>query len=72
MRAKPFQEGLRTNIGAQVAPFMLHTYSEVVTKALIMEREIEEVQRVRDRNFRSVGVKKEARGVKHPKMSVPQ
>ena len=72
MRAEQFQEGLRTNIRAQVAPFMLHTYSEVVARALIMEREIEEVQRVRDRNFRSIGVKKEARGAKRPKMSVPQ
>ena len=30
MRAEQFQEGLRLNIRAQVAPFMLRTYSEVV------------------------------------------
>ena len=35
MQAKKFQEGLRLNIRAQVAPFMLLTYSEVVARALI-------------------------------------
>ena len=39
MRAEQFQEGLRLNIRAHVAPFMLRTYSEVVARALIIERE---------------------------------
>ena len=30
MRVEQFHEGLRLNIRAQVAPFMLRTYSEVV------------------------------------------
>ena len=33
MRAEQFQEGLRLSIRAQVAPFMLRTYSEVVSRA---------------------------------------
>ena len=33
MRDEHFQEGLRLNIREQVAPFMLHTYSEVMTRA---------------------------------------
>ncbi|RVW18031.1 hypothetical protein CK203_117136 [Vitis vinifera] len=44
MRAEQFQEGLRLNIRAQVAPFMLRTYSEVVARALVREREMEEAQ----------------------------
>ncbi|KAL6329580.1 hypothetical protein AAG906_022284 [Vitis piasezkii] len=47
-----FQEGLRLKIRAQVAPFMLHTYSEVVERALVIEREMEEAQRLRSRNSR--------------------
>ena len=39
MRAEQFQEGLRLNIRAHVAPFMLRTYSELVARALIIERE---------------------------------
>ena len=50
MRAEQFQEGLRLKIRAQVAPFMLHTYSEVVERALVIEREMEEAQRLRSRN----------------------
>ncbi|RVW22856.1 hypothetical protein CK203_103771 [Vitis vinifera] len=44
MRAEQFQEGLRLNIRAQVAPFMLCTYSEVVARALVREGEMEEAQ----------------------------
>ena len=42
MRDEQFQEGLRLNIRAHVALFMLHTYSEAVAMALIVEREMEE------------------------------
>nr|CAN73434.1 hypothetical protein VITISV_040847 [Vitis vinifera] len=35
MRAEQFQERLRLNIRAQVAPLMLHTYSEVVARVLL-------------------------------------
>ena len=42
MRVEQFQEGLRLNIRAQVALFMLRTYSEVVVGALVIEREMEE------------------------------
>ncbi|KAL6340732.1 hypothetical protein AAG906_021270 [Vitis piasezkii] len=45
MRAEQFQEGLRLNIRAQVAPFMLRTYSE----------EMEEAQRLRSKNSRDQG-----------------
>lgn len=37
MRAKKFQEGLRLTIIAQVASFMLRTYTEMVARALIIE-----------------------------------
>ncbi|RVW58030.1 hypothetical protein CK203_114203 [Vitis vinifera] len=52
MRAEQFQEGLRLNIRAQVAPFMLRTYSEVVARALVREKEMEEAQRWRSKNSR--------------------
>ena len=58
MRAEQFQEGLRLNIRAQVDPFILHTYSEVVARAVIVEREMEEAQRLRIRNFRFGGSEK--------------
>ena len=54
MRAEQFQEGLRLNIRAQVAPFMLCTYSEVVARALVREREMEE-SRLRSKNSRFGG-----------------
>ncbi|RVW62208.1 hypothetical protein CK203_066444 [Vitis vinifera] len=41
-----------------VAPFMLHTYSEVVARALIIEREMEEAQRLRSKNSRFDGSEK--------------
>ncbi|RVW12300.1 Transposon Ty3-G Gag-Pol polyprotein [Vitis vinifera] len=56
MRAEQFQEGLRLNIRAQVAPFMLRTYSEVVARALVIEREMEEAQRLRSKNSSIVGL----------------
>ena len=42
MQGEQFQEGLRLNIRAHVAPFMLRTYSEVVARALVREGEMEE------------------------------
>ncbi|WJZ81248.1 hypothetical protein VitviT2T_001099 [Vitis vinifera] len=61
MRAKQFQEGLRLNIRAQVAPFMLRTYSEVVARALVIEREMGEAHRLRSRNSSIVGLQIGAR-----------
>ncbi|RVW18333.1 Retrovirus-related Pol polyprotein from transposon 17.6 [Vitis vinifera] len=46
IRVQQFQEGLRLNIRAQVALFMLRTYSEVVARALVIERKMEEAQKV--------------------------
>ena len=45
MRAEQFQEGLRLNIRAQVAPFMLRTYNEVVTRALVIEKSKQDFKR---------------------------
>ena len=58
MRVEQFQEGLRLSIKAQVTPFMLHTYSEVVVRALIVEREMEEAQRLRNKNFKFGGLER--------------
>ena len=58
MRAEQFQDGLRLNIRAQVAPFMLCTYSEVVARALVREGEMEEAQTLRSKNSRFGGSKK--------------
>ncbi|KAJ9680381.1 hypothetical protein PVL29_019645 [Vitis rotundifolia] len=69
MRAEQFQEGLRLNIRAQVAPFMLHTYNEVVARALVIEREMEEAQRLRSRNSRFGGSEKWERDFKRQKYS---
>ena len=47
-----------------MAPFMLHTYSEVMARALIVEREMEEAQRLRNRNSRFGVSEKGERGSK--------
>ena len=47
-----------------MVPFMLHTYSEVVARALIVEREMEKAQRLRNRHSRFGGSKKGKRGSK--------
>ena len=39
-----------------MASFMLYTYSEVVEMAPIMEREIEEARRLRNKNFKFNGL----------------
>ena len=72
MRAEQFQEGLRLNIRAQVAPFMFRTYSEVVARALVREREMEEAQRLRSKNSRFGGSKKWEQDFKRQKVSHPQ
>ena len=72
MRAEQFQEGLRLNIRAQVAPFMLHTYSEVVARALVREREMEEAQRLRSKNSRFGGSIKWEQDFKRQKVSHTQ
>ena len=51
---------------------MLHTYSEVMARALIVEREMEEAQRLRSRNSRFGGSEKGERGSKCQNMSHPQ
>ena len=71
MRAEQFQEGLRLNIRAQVAPFMLRTYSEVVARALVREREMEEAG-LRSKNFRFGGSKKREQDFKCQKVTHPQ
>ncbi|RVW12429.1 hypothetical protein CK203_107264 [Vitis vinifera] len=71
MRAEQFQEGLRLNIRAQVAPFMLRTYSEVVARALVREREMEEAG-LRSKNSRFGGSKKREQDFKRQKVTHPQ
>ena len=60
------------NIRAQVALFMLRTYSEVVARALVIEREMEEAQKVRSRNSRFRGSQKWERNFKRQKVTHPQ
>ena len=55
-----------------MAPFMLYTYSEVVARALIVEREMEETQKFRNRNPKAGTSKKGERGPKRQKMNHPQ
>ena len=68
MQAKQFQEGLKLSIRAQVAPFMIHTYSEVVARALILEREMEETQRLRNKNFKLGCLERREQCVKRQKV----
>ena len=72
MWVEQFHEGLRLNIRVQVTLFMLHTYSEVVTRALIIEREMEEDQRLRSKNSRFNGSEKQEWDFKHQKVTHPQ
>ena len=72
IRVQQFQEGLRLNIRAQVALFMLRTYSEVVARALVIEREMEEAQKVRSINSRFCGSQKWERDFKCQKVTHPQ
>ena len=51
---------------------MLHTYSEVVARALIVEREMEEAQKFRNRNSKAGTSEKGERGPKRQKMNHPQ
>ncbi|RVW90373.1 hypothetical protein CK203_045779 [Vitis vinifera] len=71
IRAEQFQEGLRLNIRSQVAPFMLHTYSEVVARAFVIEKEIEEAQRLRSRNSRFGDSEKREQDFKRQKVTHP-
>ena len=72
MRAEQFQEGLRLNIRAQVAPFMLRTYSEVVARALIIERERLEVQKERNKNSKFGDFRSRDKRAKRPRMNGPR
>ena len=63
---------MRLNIRAQVALFMLRTYSEVVARALVIEREMEEAQRLRSKNSRFGGSKKREQDFKRQKVTHPQ
>ena len=65
MWAEQFQEGLRLNIRAQVAPFMFHTYSGVVARDPVIER-------LRNINSRFGGSKKWEWDLKHQKVTHPQ
>ena len=71
MRAEQFQEGLRLNIRAQVAPFMLRTYSEVVAQALIIERKKIEVQKERNKNSKFGDFRLRDKRTERPKMNGP-
>ena len=71
IRAEQFQEGLRLNIRVQVTPFMLRTDSEVVARALVIEREMKEAQRLRSKNSRFDGSKKWERDFKRQKVTHP-
>ncbi|KAL6336130.1 hypothetical protein AAG906_010415 [Vitis piasezkii] len=51
---------------------MLHTYSEVVARALVIEREMEEAQRLRSRNSRFGDSEKRERDFKCQKVTHPQ
>ena len=68
MRAEQFQDGLRLNIRAQVDPFMLRTYSEVVARALIIKREQLEVQKERNKNSRFGDFRSRDKKAKRPRM----
>ena len=72
MRAEQFQEGLRLNIRAQVDPFILRTYSEVVARALIIERQQLEVHKERSKNSTFGDFRSRDKGAKRPKMNCPQ
>ena len=54
------------------ALFMLRTYSEVVARALVIEREMEKAQKVRSRNSRFGGSQKWERDFKRHKVTHPQ
>ena len=51
---------------------MLHTYSEVVARALVIEREMEEAQRLRSKNSRFGGSIKWEQDFKRQKESHAQ
>ena len=51
-RARRFEEGLRSRIKQGVEPFELETYAAVVSKALLIERGLNDAQQDRDNNQR--------------------
>ena len=50
---------------------MLHAYSEVVARAFVIEREIEEAQRLRSRNSRFGDSEKREQDFKRQKVTHP-
>ena len=42
-----------------MASFMLHIYSEIVERAIVVEREMEEAKRLRNKNFNFGGLERQ-------------
>ncbi|RZS25858.1 hypothetical protein BHM03_00059141 [Ensete ventricosum] len=52
MKAKRFERGLRPGIRSQISALKLFSYADVVESALIIERDLEEIQEIVGKNYK--------------------
>ncbi|RWV82441.1 hypothetical protein GW17_00056059 [Ensete ventricosum] len=57
-KAKRFERGLRPTIRSRISALKLSSYSDIVEKALIIERDLEEVQEIVSKNYKDKFISK--------------
>ncbi|RWV94838.1 hypothetical protein GW17_00042586 [Ensete ventricosum] len=61
-KIKKFERGLRPVIRSQILALKLPSYADVVERALIIERDLEEIQEIRGKNYKDKFISKSKRG----------
>eukprot|EP00268_Persea_americana_P037111 TRINITY_DN3670_c0_g1_i1.p1 TRINITY_DN3670_c0_g1~~TRINITY_DN3670_c0_g1_i1.p1 ORF type:complete len:143 (+),score=28.28 TRINITY_DN3670_c0_g1_i1:874-1302(+) len=52
-KAKRFQNGLKLNLRASFAPFLSQNYADLVKRAIVLEGELAETQKIRDKKTKN-------------------
>lgn len=52
-KAKRFQKGLKFNLWASLAPFLPKNYADLVKRAIVLEGELAETQKIRDKKTKN-------------------
>ena len=61
-KARRFERGLRPAIRSRISALKLQVYTDVVERAFILEKDLEEIQEIRDKNSKDKFVGKSKRG----------
>ena len=61
-KARRFERGLRPAIRSRISVLKLQVYTDVVERAFILEKDLEEIQEIRDKNSKDKFVGKSKRG----------